>query len=109
MYSRYNSHGTKLGQQRYGNETRESLDFDHMIEPRITKEEARESIQQAGTTSQRTPMPVSPIDSPIMNPGKVDEAKWSEAKKAAEKSGYKDKYAVVTSIYKKMGGTFHKA
>lgn len=43
----------------------------------------------------------------ILNPGKVDEAKWSEAKKAAEKEYGPGKWAVVSHIYKKMGGEFH--
>jgi hypothetical protein len=33
-----------------------------------------------------------------------DEDIWKKAEKAAEKSGARDKYAVVTEIYKKMGG-----
>ena len=45
-------------------------------------------------------------DKKIANPGKVDEAKWSKAKKATEKEYGKDKWPVVTSIYEKMGGKF---
>ena len=46
-------------------------------------------------------------------PGKVNEAKWSEAKRAARKQyGSKvpdDKfYAIVSTIYKSMHGKFHK-
>lgn len=44
----------------------------------------------------------------IQNPGDVDEALWEKAKKAVMKQYGKIKWAVVTSVYKKMGGTFKK-
>jgi len=45
----------------------------------------------------------------IENPGDVDEGKWEEAKKAADKStGGTRKWALVSYLYKKMGGTFHR-
>ena len=47
-------------------------------------------------------------DSKLANPGKVDENLWDKAKKATEKEYGKDKWPVVTSIYEKMGGKFHK-
>jgi len=85
------SNGIRLGMARYGNESKDLLDKEHRIEARLDKHETAP-------------------DDIVMNPGHVDEAKWEKAKKAAEKSGYKDKYAVVTEIYKKMGGTFsHKS
>ncbi len=49
-------------------------------------------------------------DEVIENPGRVDEGKWEKAKAAAEKSGHQGNYAVVTTIYKSMGGVFsHKS
>jgi len=42
----------------------------------------------------------------VENPGKVDEALWSKAKAACMKSYGEIKWAVVTALYKKMGGTF---
>jgi hypothetical protein len=53
-----------------------------------------------------------PGEKTVELPGKVDEAKWSEAKKAAKKS-YPDKpedesfWKIVTTIYKNEGGEFH--
>ena len=44
----------------------------------------------------------------IVNPGKVDEALWTKAKEACQKEYGKLDYAIVTAIYKKMGGEFHK-
>lgn len=44
----------------------------------------------------------------IVNPGKVDEALWEKAKKAVQEEYGKLDYAIVTAIYKKMGGEFHK-
>jgi hypothetical protein len=44
----------------------------------------------------------------LSNPGKVDETKWAKAEKATEKEYGSTKWPVVTSIYEKMGGKFHK-
>lgn len=44
----------------------------------------------------------------IINPGKVDEAIWEKAKKAVKEEYGELDYAIVTAVYKKMGGTFHK-
>lgn len=41
----------------------------------------------------------------VQNPGKVDEALWSKAKKASKESGI-NKWAFVTWWYKKHGGSF---
>ncbi len=42
----------------------------------------------------------------VMNPGKVDEALWSKAKRASEKAFGRVKWAFVTYWYKKHGGKF---
>lgn len=42
----------------------------------------------------------------VMNPGKVDEALWSKAKRASQDAFGKLKYAFVTWFYKKHGGKF---
>jgi hypothetical protein len=42
----------------------------------------------------------------VLNPGKVDEALWEKAKRAAEEAGATDKWAFITWWYKKQGGTF---
>lgn len=45
-------------------------------------------------------------DHTFKNPGKVDEGLWEKAKRECEHSEGKIIWAVVTHIYKKMGGTF---
>lgn len=42
----------------------------------------------------------------MSNPGKVDEELWEKAKKAAADEGHPEKWALITYIYKKMGGVF---
>lgn len=45
----------------------------------------------------------------IMNPGSVDEAKWEAAKKDVQETYGEIRWPVVSYIYKKSGGSFHKA
>ena len=45
-------------------------------------------------------------DDEVENPGKVDEALWSKAKKASVAAFGKIKYPFVTYWYKKQGGKF---
>lgn len=40
----------------------------------------------------------------IQNPGHVDEAKWSEAKKISEKSYGEHRWPFVMHMYEKLGG-----
>lgn len=44
----------------------------------------------------------------IQNPGDVDEELWSKAKEQVKKEYGEIKWPVVTEVYKKMGGHFHK-
>jgi hypothetical protein len=44
----------------------------------------------------------------VQNPGDVDEYKWAEAKKAAEKEYGEGHWGAVSYIYEKLGGKFHR-
>lgn len=59
--------------------------------------------KQSETTADEAPKAKNSQD--IENPGQVDEEKWAEAKKAAKEEG--GGWALVSYIYKKMGGKFH--
>ena len=77
----------KRGQEKYGNSSKEELDLEHDIQAHNSYPGIHEKIE---------------------NPGSVDEAKWKEAKAAAEKEYGPGHWAAVSYIYKKMGGEFHR-
>ena len=71
------------------NSSQEQLDKEHGISLEITQHNS-------------DPM----VGEKIENPGSVDEPKWEAAKKDADKSIGKRSWALVSYIYKRLGGTF---
>jgi hypothetical protein len=50
----------------------------------------------------------SVVPEKIMNPGSVDEPKWKAAKADVMKEYGEIRWPVVSYVYRKMGGTFHR-